>query len=79
MGWGSTNLSDLMHLLRADIVDGDYEDRLVSLQERFQLFEIGRLEILLVSYHEDADPAQLNLCYLVACFVPAPHIFLLRR
>lgn len=36
-------LSDLVHLLRRDIVDGDNEDGLVSLEERLKLVEVSGL------------------------------------
>lgn len=36
-------LSDLVHLLGADIVDGDDEDRLVLLQQAPELLEINGL------------------------------------
>lgn len=36
-------LSDLVHLLRGDIVDGDNEDALVLLEERLELIEVDSL------------------------------------
>lgn len=36
-------LSDLVHLLRADIVDGDNEDAAILLEKALQLIEIAGL------------------------------------
>jgi len=36
-------LTDLVHLLRADIVDGDNEDGLVALQQALELVEVAGL------------------------------------
>lgn len=36
-------MSDLVHLLRADIVNGDYEDALVLLEETLELVEVAGL------------------------------------
>lgn len=36
-------LTDFVHLLRADIVDGDNEDRLVAIEQGLELLEVHRL------------------------------------
>ena len=45
--FSSQALSNLVHLLRADIVNLDDEDRLVLLQQGLQLVEVSRLGISL--------------------------------
>jgi len=42
-GITTESLSDLVHLLRRDIVDGDDEDGLVSLKKSLQLIEVSGL------------------------------------
>jgi len=42
-GFTTESLTDLVHLLRRDIVDGDDEDGLVSLEKRLQLVEVDGL------------------------------------
>lgn len=42
-GITTESVTDLVHLLRRDIVDGDDEDGLVSLEKRLQLVEVDGL------------------------------------
>jgi len=42
-GFTTERTSNFVHLLRADIVDGDNEDTLVVLEQALELVEIGSL------------------------------------
>jgi hypothetical protein len=49
-------LTDLVHLLRRDIVDGDDEDGLVVLKKRLELLEVSGLELFRAPHCVRVDP-----------------------
>lgn len=54
-GITTESLSDLVHLLRRDIVDGDDEDALVLLEEVLELLEVSGLECFSAPHYDRFD------------------------